>query len=84
MADCADRENIEFLFTEDDVDDESLLTSVSMIESQNSDELEDVESELDSVWNDVSFCIYLCHIDLPSERIQGRLQSLLLRNCHRL
>jgi len=37
MADFVDRE-IEFLFTEDDVDDESLLMSLDIIESVNSDE----------------------------------------------
>ena len=35
MADCVDRE-IEFLFTEDDVDDESLLKSLDITESLNS------------------------------------------------
>ena len=54
MADCVDRE-IEFLFTEDDVDDESLLMSLDIIESLNSDEFEEVDNELDAVWDDVSF-----------------------------
>ena len=46
---------IEFLFTED-VDDESLLMSLDMIECfSSSDEFEEVENELDAVWNDVSF-----------------------------
>lgn len=34
----------------DDVDDESLLISL---------EFEEVENQLDSVWNDVSFCVHL-------------------------
>ena len=59
MADCVACESegteIEFLFTED-VDDESLLMSLDMIECfSSSDEFEEVENELDAVWNDVSF-----------------------------
>lgn len=59
MADCVAREAegsvIEFLFTED-VDDESLLMSLDMIECfSSSDGFEEVENELDAVWNDVSF-----------------------------
>ena len=54
MADCVDRE-IEFLFTEDDVDDESLLMSLDIIESLSSHEFEEVDNELDAVWDDVSF-----------------------------
>lgn len=46
---------IEFLLTED-VDDESLLMSLDMIECfSSSDEFEEVENELDAVWNGVSF-----------------------------
>ena len=46
---------IEFLLTED-VDDESLLMSLDMIECfSSSDEFEEVENELDAVLNDVSF-----------------------------
>lgn len=40
-----------FLFTEDDVDDESLLTSLDITESLNSDEFEEVDNELDAVWD---------------------------------
>ena len=59
MADCVSREpegtEIEFLFTED-VDDESLLMSLEIIKCFSfSDEFEEVENELDAVWNDVSF-----------------------------
>ena len=46
---------IEFLLTED-VDDESLLMSLDVIECfSSSDGFEEVENELDAVWNDVSF-----------------------------
>ena len=53
MEDCLARESegtkIEFLFTED-VDDESLLMSLDMIECySSSDEFEEVENELDPV-----------------------------------
>ena len=59
MADCVARESegteIEFLFTED-VDNDSFLVSSDMIECFNlSAEFEEVENELDAVWNDVSF-----------------------------
>ena len=54
MADCVDR-GIVFLFTEVDVDDESLLKSLDITESLNSDEFEEVDNELDAVWDDVSF-----------------------------
>ena len=59
MEDCLARESegteIEFLLTED-VDDESLLISLDMIECFSlSDEFEEVENELDAVWNDVIF-----------------------------
>ena len=59
MADSMARETegteIEFLFTED-VDDESLLMSLHMLKCfSSSDEFEEVENELDAVWNDVSF-----------------------------
>ena len=58
MADYVAHESegteIEFLFTED-VDDESLLMSLDIIECfSSSDEFEEVENEHD-VWNDVSF-----------------------------
>ena len=54
MADCVARESegteiSEFLITED-VDDESLLMSLDMIECfSSSDEFEEVENELDAV-----------------------------------
>ena len=93
MADCVAREvegsEIQFLLTED-VDDESLLISLDMIECfSSSDEFEEVENELDAVWNDVSFkanifVLWIVTEARPSERKLGRLQSLLLRNCHRL
>ena len=59
MADYVARESEstenEFPSTED-VDDESLLMSLDMIECfSSSDEFEEVENELDAVWNDVSF-----------------------------
>lgn len=58
-----DYESSEFLFTEieDDVDDESLLISLDMVERAiNSEEkLEEMENQLDSVWNDVSFCQFI-------------------------
>lgn len=59
MTDCLACESegteIEFLLTED-VDDESLLMSLDMIECfSSSDGFEEVENELDAVWNDVSF-----------------------------
>ena len=59
MADCVARGSegtkIEFLFKED-VDDESLLMSLDVIECfSSSDEFEEVKNELDAVWNDVSF-----------------------------
>ena len=54
MAREAEGPEIEFLFTED-VDDEGLLMSLDMIECFSpSDEFEEVENELDAVWNDVS------------------------------
>ena len=46
---------VEFLLTED-VDKESLLTSLDKNKCfSSSDEFEEVENELDAVWNDVSF-----------------------------
>ena len=59
FEDCLARESegteTEFLLTED-VDDESLLMSLDMIECfSSSDEFEEVGNELDAVWNDVSF-----------------------------
>ena len=60
MADFVARESegteiSEFLITED-VDDESLLMSLDMIECfSSSEEFEEVENKLDAVWNDVSF-----------------------------
>ncbi|XP_068715157.1 uncharacterized protein [Montipora foliosa] len=57
MADCLACESegteIELLLTED-VDDESLLMSLDMIECfSSSDGFEEVENELDAVWNDI-------------------------------
>ena len=59
MEDCLARKSegteYEFLLSED-VDDESLLMSLDMIECfSSSDEFEEVENELDAVLNDVSF-----------------------------
>ena len=59
MADCVARESegteIEFLFTED-VDDDSFSVSSDMIECfSSSAEFEELENELDALWNDVSF-----------------------------
>ena len=59
MRDCLACESegteIESLLTED-VDNESLLMSLDMSECFSpSDEFEEVENELDAVWNDVSF-----------------------------
>ena len=49
MADCVDREEVELLFTEDDVDDDNLVMSLDMIESLKSDEFEEVDNEFDAV-----------------------------------
>lgn len=58
-----DQEASECFFSEieDDVDDESLLISLNMVERAINldDEFEEVENQLDSVWNDVSFCVHL-------------------------